>query len=40
MAPIKSHGGALNVKKYGFFLIIEGKKPLIVNMLAYCYMVR
>ena len=32
--------GALNVKKHGFFLIIEGKKPPIVNTLAYCYMVR
>ena len=32
--------GALNVKKYGFFLIIEGKKPPIVNTLAYYYMVR
>ena len=32
--------GALNVKKYGFFLIIEGKKPLIINTLAYYYMVR
>ena len=30
----------LNVKKHGFFLIIEGKKPLIVNILVYCYMVR
>ena len=32
--------GALNVKKYGFFLIIEGKKPPIVNTLAYYYIVR
>ena len=32
--------GALNVKKHGFFLIIKGKKPLIVNTLAYYYMVR
>ena len=40
MAPIKSHAGALNVKKYGFFLTIEGKKPLMVNTLAYCHMVR
>ena len=32
--------GVLNVKKYGFFLIIEGKKPFIVNTLAYCHMVR
>ena len=32
--------GALNVKKHGFFLIIEGKKPLIVNTLMYYHMVR
>ena len=32
--------GALNVKKHGFFLTIEGKKPPIVNTLAYCHMVR
>ena len=32
--------GALNVKKHGFFLTIKGKKPLIVNTLAYCHMVR
>ena len=31
---------ALNVKKHGFFLIIEGKKPLIINTLAYYYIVR
>ena len=32
--------GALNVKKHGFFLIIEGRKPLMVNTLAYYDMVR
>ena len=32
--------GALNIKKHGFFLIIEGKKPLIINTLAYYHMVR
>ena len=32
--------GTLNVKKYGFFLIIKGKKPLIINTLTYHYMVR
>ena len=32
--------GALNVKKHGFFLIIGGKKPFIINTLAYCHMVR
>ena len=32
--------GALNVKKHGFFLIIEGKKPFIVNTLTYYHMVR
>ena len=32
--------GALNVKKYGFFLIIKGKKPFIINTLMYYYMVR
>ena len=32
--------GALNVKKYGFFLIIEGKKPFIINTLAYYHIVR
>ena len=32
--------GALNVKKHGFFLTIEGKKPPIVNTLAYYHMVR
>ena len=32
--------GALNVKKHGFFLIIEGKKPPIVNTLAYYHMVK
>ena len=32
--------GALNVKKHGFFLIIEGKKPLIINILAYYYIIR
>ena len=31
---------AMNVKKHGFFLIIEGKKPPIVNTLAYCHIVR
>ena len=32
--------GALNVKKHGFFLIIEGKKPLIINTLTYYYIMR
>ena len=32
--------GTLNVKKHGFFLIIKGKKPLIINTLTYCYIVR
>ena len=32
--------GALNVKKHGFFLIIEGKKPPIINTLAYYHIVR
>ena len=32
--------GALNVKKYGFFLIIEGKKPLIINTLMYYHIMR
>ena len=32
--------GALNIKKYSFFLIIEGKKPFIINTLAYYHMVR
>ena len=32
--------GTLNVKKHGFFLIIECKKPLIINTLAYYHMVR
>ena len=32
--------GALNVKKYGFVLIIKGKKLFIVNILVYYHMVR
>ena len=32
--------GALNIKKHGFFLTIEGKKPLIINTLAYYHIVR
>ena len=32
--------GALNVKKHGFFLTIKGKKPPIINTLAYYHMVR
>ena len=32
--------GALNIKKHGFFLTIEGKKPPIVNTLTYYYIVR
>ena len=32
--------GVLNVKKHGFFLIIEGKKPPIINMLAYYHILR
>ena len=32
--------GALNVKKHGFFLTIEGKKPPIVNTLTYYHIVR
>ena len=32
--------GALNVKKHGFFLTIEGKKPPIINTLAYYHIIR
>ena len=32
--------GALNVKKHGFFLIIKGKKPPIINTLTYYHIVR
>ena len=32
--------GALNVKKHGFFLIIEGKKPLIINTLTYYHIMK
>ena len=32
--------GALNVKKHGFFLIIEGKKPLIINTLTYYHIIK
>ena len=32
--------GALNVKKHNFFLTIEGKKPPIINTLAYYHIVR
>ena len=30
----------MNVKKYGFFLIIKGKKPFIINTLEYYFIVR
>ena len=32
--------GALNVKKHGFFLTIEGKKPPIINTLTYYHIVK
>ena len=31
---------ALNVKKHGFFLAIENKKPPIINTLAYYHILR
>ena len=32
--------GALNIKKHNFFLMIEGKKPFIINTLTYYHIVR
>ena len=32
--------GTLNIKKHGFFLIIEGKKPPIINTLVYYHIMR
>ena len=32
--------GTLNVKKHGFFLTIKGKKPPIINTLAYYHIIR